>query len=143
MSRLLTSLLLHQNGFFVGKYISLEAKIAVNRSLYYESLRDSQKGWHEGKEDVIPFMKFLLGTILAAYKDLDDRVALMEGKRSALEIVRMACQQKIGRVTKQEIHNLCPALSLSSVEGALRKMVTTGELTKEGKGKNTCYRRIF
>jgi Fic family protein len=143
MSRLLTSLLLHQNGFFVGKYISLEAKIAVNRSLYYESLRDSQKGWHEGKEDVIPFMKFLLGTILAAYKDLDDRVALMEGKRSALEIVRMACQQKIGRVTKQEIHNLCPALSLSSVEGALRKMVTTGELTKEGKGKNTCYHRMF
>lgn len=143
MSRLLTSLLLHQNGFFVGKYISLEAKIAANKSLYYESLRDSQKGWHEGKEDVIPFMKYLLGTILAAYKDLDDRVALMEGKRSALEIVRMACQQKIGRVTKQEIHNLCPALSLSSVEGALRKMVTTGELTKEGKGKNTCYHRMF
>ena len=92
---------------------------------------------------MIPFMKYLLGTILAAYKDLDDRVALMEGKRSALEIVRMACQQKIGRVTKQGIHNLCPALSLSSVEGALRKMVTTGELTKEGKGKNTCYRRLF
>lgn len=143
MSRLLTTLLLYQNGFFVGKYISLEAKIAAHKNLYYESLRDSQEGWHEGKEDVIPFMKYLLGTILSAYKDLDDRMTLIERKRSALEIVKMACQQKIGRFTKQEIHDLCPALSLSSVEGALRKMVTTGELTKEGKGKNTCYRRMF
>lgn len=88
-------------------------------------------------------MKYLLGIILSAYKDLDDRMTLMERKRSALEIVKMACQQKIGRFTKREIHDLCPALSLSSVEGALRKMVTTGELIKEGRGKNTRYRRMF
>ena len=119
------------------------SRLLTTLLLYYESLRDSQEGWHEGKEDVIPFMKYLLGTILSAYKDLDDRMTLIERKRSALEIVKMACQQKIGRFTKQEIHDLCPALSLSSVEGALRKMVTTGELTKEGRGKNTCYRRMF
>lgn len=143
MSRLLTTLLLYQNGFFVGKYISLEAKIAANKNLYYESIRDSQEGWHEGKEDSVPFMKYLLGIILSAYKDLDDRMTLIETERSALEIVKMACHQKIGRFTKQEIYDFCPALSLSSVEGALRKMVTTGELIKEGRGKNTRYRRMF
>ena len=31
MSRLLTALLLYRNGFYVGKYISLEAKIAKNK----------------------------------------------------------------------------------------------------------------
>ena len=143
MSRLLTTLLLYQNGFFVGEYISLEAKIAANKNFYYESIRDSQEGWHEGKEDSVPFMKYLLGIILSAYKDLDDRMTLIETKRSALEIVELACQQKIGRFTKQEIYDFCPALSLSSVEGALRKMVTTGELIKEGRGKNTRYRRMF
>lgn len=54
MSRLLTTLLLYRNGFYVGKYISLEAKIAKNKDLYYEALADSQVGWHEGKEDAIP-----------------------------------------------------------------------------------------
>lgn len=143
MSRLLTTLLLYQNGFFVGKYISLEAQIAARRNSYYKSLQDSQEGWHEGKEDILPFMKYLLGTILSAYKDLDHRMTLIGENRSALEIVKMACQEKIGRFTKQDIRDFCPTLSISSVEGALRKMVISGELSKEGKGKNTRYHRMF
>ena len=141
MSRLLTTLLLYRSGFYVGKYISLEAKIAKSKDLYYQALRASQIGWHEGKDDPVPFIKYLLGTILAAYKDLEDRFALVETKRSALDTVRMAAQNQIGRFTKQDIRELCPALSLSSVEGALRKLVESGELRREGRGKNTHYYR--
>lgn len=142
MSRLLTTLLLYRSGFHVGKYISLEAKIAKNKDLYYDALGQSQHGWHEGKEDVVPFIKYLLGTILAAYKDFEDRFSLVETKHSALETVRLATQQKIGRFSKQDIRELCPSLSLSSLEGALRKMVAGGELRREGNGKNTCYYRL-
>ena len=142
MSRLLTTLLLYRSGFFVGKYISLEAKIAKNKDLYYEALSASQDGWHEGVDDPLPFIKYLLGTILAAYRDFEDRFALVETKRTALETVRLATQSKIGRFTKQDIRALCPSLSLSSVEGALRKLVASGELEREGSGKNTCYYRV-
>jgi Fic family protein len=141
MSRLLTTLLLYRSGFYVGKYISLEAKIAKNKDLYYDALSASQDGWHEGKDDPVPFIKYLLGTILAAYRDFEDRFALVETKKSALETVRLATKYKIGRFTKQDIRELCPALSVSSVEGALRKMVASGELKREGSGKNTCYYR--
>lgn len=44
MSRLLTTLLLYRNGFYVGKYISLEAKIEKNKDLYYNALSESQNG---------------------------------------------------------------------------------------------------
>ena len=142
MSRLLTTLLLYQNGFYVGKYISLEARIAKNKDLYYDALAASQDGWHEGTDDPVPFIKYLLGTILAAYKDFEDRFALVETKRSALDTVRLATQNKIGRFTKQDIRELCPSLSISSVEGALRKMVASRELKRDGNGKNTCYYRI-
>lgn len=141
MSRLLTTLLLYKSGFYVGKYISLEAKIAKNKDLYYDALSRAQSGWHEGKEDAVPFIKYLLGTILAAYKDFAERFALVETKLSALETVRRAVENKVGRFTKQDIRELCPALSVSSVEGALRKLVTSGELKREGKGKSTCYYR--
>ncbi len=141
MSRLLTTLLLYRNGFYVGKYISLEAKIAKNKDLYYDALGASQIGWHEGSDDPVPFIKYLLGTILAAYRDFEDRFALVETKRSALDTVRLAEQNKIGRFTKQDIRELCPSLSLSSVEGALRKLVESGELRREGSGKNTHYYR--
>lgn len=142
MSRLLTSLLLYRCGFYVGRYISLEAKIAKNKDLYYSALSESQTGWHEGTEDAVPFIKYILGTVLAAYKDFEDRFALVEIKRTALETVRMASQSKIGRFTKQDIRELCPSLSLSAIEGALRKMVDDGELKREGSGKNICYYRL-
>ena len=141
MSRLLTTLLLYRNGFYVGKYISLEAKIAKNKDLYYEALYASQGGWHEGTDNPVPFIKYLLGTVLAAYKDFEDRFALVETKRSALETVRLATQNKIGRFNKQDIRELCPSLSVSSVEGALRRLVASGELKREGSGRNTHYYR--
>ena len=142
MSRLLTTLLLYRNGFYVGKYISLEAKIAKNKALYYDVLSQAQTGWHEGTEDAVPFIKYLLGTILSAYKDFGDRFALVETRLPALETVRRATMEKVGRFTKQDIRGLCPSLSISSIEGALRKLVASDELKREGVGKNICYYRL-
>ena len=142
MSRLLTTLLLYRNGFYVGKYISLEAKIAKNKDLYYEALQQSQTGWHDGNEDALPFIKYLLGTILSAYKDFETRFELVETKRPALETVRLATMNKIGRFSKQDIIELCPSLSASSIEVALRKLVVSGDLKREGRGKSIRYHRI-
>ena len=138
MSRLLTTLLLYRSGFYVGKYISLEAKIAKNKDLYYDALNRAQHGWHEGTEDAFR----LLNTILAAYKDFGDRFAIVEEKLPAIDMVRKAALNTIGRFTKQDIREQCPSLSLSSVEAALRKMVASGELKREGTGKSTCYIRL-
>ena len=142
MSRLLTTLLLYRSGFYVGKYISLEAKIARNKDLYYEALGQAQHGWHEGTEDVVPFIKYLLSTILAAYKDFGERFTLVEEKLPAVDMVRKAVQHKIGRFTKQDIRELCPSLSVSSIEEALRQLIASGELRREGVGRSTCYVRL-
>jgi Fic family protein len=139
MSRLLTTLLLYRCGFYVGKYISLEAKIANHKDAYYDALRQSQHGWHEGNEDVVPFIKYILSTIIAAYRDFEDRFSIVEMKTSALEMVRKASLQKLGRFSKQDIRELCPSLSVSSIEGALRKLVAEGYLKREGSGRSTCY----
>ena len=142
MSRLFTTLLLYRNGFYVGKYISLESKIAKNKDLYYDALGQSQMGWHEGNDDSTVFIKYLLGTIISAYRDFEERFSLVEEKLPALEIVRRATQNKIGKFNKQDIRELCPSLSVSSVEGALRKLVEEGELKRDGVGKATYYVRI-
>lgn len=142
MSRLLTTLLLYRSGFYVGKYISLEAKIAKDKDLYYNALAQAQIGWYDGSEDKLPFIKYLLGTILSAYKDFQERFELVDEKLTAIEIVRKATMYKIGRFTKQDIRELCPSLSLSSIEVSLRKLVEAGELKREGNGKGICYYRI-
>lgn len=142
MSRLLTTLLLYRSGFYVGKYISLEALIAKNKSAYYDTLRQTGIYWHEENEDILPFLKYILGTILAAYKEFEDRFSIIEEKLPAVELVRKAILHKLGRFTKQDIIELCPSLSLSSIEGALRKLIAEGEIKREGVGRATKYIRL-
>ena len=62
-----------------------------------------------------------------------------EEKLPAIDMVRKATLNKIGKFNKQDIRELCPSLSVSSIEGALRKMVSSGELKREGSGKSTFY----
>ena len=124
-----------------NEYYNLNSP-SVSDAVYYDVLGQTQIGWYEGTEDVVPFIKYLLGTILSAYKDFEDRFALVETKLPALETVRRATMEKIGRFTKQDIRELCPSLSISSIEGAPRKLVASGELKREGAGKNTCYHRV-
>lgn len=142
LSRLLTTLLLYKNGFYVGRYISLESLIAKDKGSYYEALNKAGMNWQNGNEDIVPFIKYLLGIILAAYKAFDDRFSIVEDKLSAVEMVRKAISQKIGRFSKQDIRELCPSLSISSIEGSLRKLVEEGELRREGVGRSTKYIRL-
>ena len=142
LSRLLTTLLLYKNGFYVGRYISLESLIAKDKAAYYEALNKAGINWQNGNEDIVPFIKYLLGIILAAYKAFDDRFSIVEDKLSAVEMVRKATSQKIGRFSKQDILELCPSLSISSIEGSLRKLVEEGTLRREGVGRSTKYIRL-
>lgn len=141
MSRLLTTLLLYRSGYMIGRYISLESKIAKNKSLYYDVLEQCQLGWMENTEDPAPFIKYLLQTILAAYRDFEERVSLVDEKLPAIETVRRAVYNKIGKFTKSEVMALCPTLSKASVENAIKQLVEQGMLQKHGSGRSTFYTR--
>ena len=139
MSRLLTTLLLYRAGYEVGRYISLEAKISKNKGAYYDALKASQSGWYEEQDDPTPFIKYLLGTVISAYRDFEERMEILAP--SSANTVQRAVESKIGRFTKRDIAELCPNMSTSTVERNLRAMVERGALMKEGAGKNTYYIR--
>lgn len=141
MSRLLTTLMLYKSGYMVGKYISLESKIAKNKQLYYAALEKCQHGWHENKEDPTPFIKYLLKTIIAAYRDFEDRVNIVSEKLSAVDIVRKAVYGKIGKFTKSDIMEMCPTIGKTSVESSIKKLVDSGDIIKCGSGRATFYIR--
>lgn len=142
LSRLLTTLLLYRSGYRVGKYISLEAKIAKNKDLYYDALYDSQIGWHQNEDDATPFIKYILSTIVSAYNDFDERIELISEKKPSIEVVRMATKSKLGKFTKKDILELIPSLSSTSVERSLKELCDLGEIKKEGIGKATYYIRL-
>ncbi len=142
MSRLLTLLLLYKSGYNVGKYISIEKQIEITKDKYYESLGDSDNGWHEGENDYKPFIKYMLQLILACYIEFEKRVDVVgeDGKkRSSYDIVKKYVEEKLGKFTREDIMNNCPSIGRSSILAALKKMVEDGIIEKHEKGKNTFY----
>ena len=141
MSRLLTTLLLYRSGYEIGKYISLEAKIAKNKEAYYDALELSQNGWHEEADDPTAFIKYLLGIIIAAYRDFNDRMNMIAS--SSFDTVSNAVNSRIGKFTKREILELCPSVSASTVERHLKKLCADGKISKNGGGRSTFYVRNY
>ena len=84
---------------------------------------------------------FVLGIILAAYRDFENRIALLDDKLPALEQVRIAIDEKIGKFTKSEIMELVPGVGRASVENSLKKLTEEGVIDKHGSGKSTFYTR--
>ena len=142
MSRLLTALLLYKSGFVIGRYISLEKKIEITKDEYYVALQESSQNWHEEKNDDTAFIKYILGTIVAAYRDFEERVNMLGKKVSARDMVEKAIRSKIGKFTKNDIMELCPEIGRGSVENSLKALCEEGIIKKEGQGRATFYYTI-
>ena len=141
MSRLLTTLLLYRCGYLVGKYISLEAKISKNKNLYYEALEKAQQDWHTGGDNPEAFIKYLLGTIISAYRDFEERANLVSDNLPSIEVVKKAISTILGKFNKAKLVEICPTLGVKSIEAALKKLTDAGLIDKHGAGKNTFYTR--
>lgn len=141
MSRLLTTLLLYRAGYVVGKYVSLESKIEKTKESYYKALEKSDINWNREENDITPFIKYILGTVLAAYRDFEQRVILVEDKSSAIDLVRNAVNNTIGKFAKSDIMELVPSVGKTSVENSLKILIEEGVIGRDGKGKATFYFR--
>ena len=140
MSRLLTLLLLYRAEYAVGKYISIERIIEKTKATYYDVLQESSQNWHEGKNDYLPFVRYMLGVILAAYREFSERAAVLTapGVRKpnrVSEIIR----QHLGKITKADIMEQCPDISQTTIQRALGDLVKSGDVIKIGGGRYTAY----
>ena len=140
LSRLLTLLLLYRAGYMIGMYISIEKLIEQTKMNYYEALQESSLGWDEGENNYLPFVRYMLGVVVAAYRDFSSRAQLLAVNRmSKPDRIREIVRETIGQVTRAEIMKKCPDISQVTVERTLTEMVKNGEILKIGGGRYTAY----
>ena len=142
MSRLLTLLLLYKNGYQVGKYISIEKQIEKTKDRYYDTLEESDVGWHEETNDPTPFIRYMLQTILACYTEFEERIGFMAESGSgstSYDIVKKYTEEKIGKFTGADVVVHCPGIGRSSALAALKKLTEEGIIIRKGSGRSTFY----
>ena len=143
MSRLLTLLLLYKFGYFVGRYISIEMLIEESKESYYEELKRSSEKWHTGENDEIPFIRYMLGVLLKAYEECDDRFNLIGNEKlTSPEKVLSVIQRSLKPLSKKDIMILCPDISQRTIERALKELQDSGKIQHTGSGRSTKYIKV-
>lgn len=140
MSRLLTLLLLYRAGYIAGKYISIEKLIEETKETYYEALQTSSQNWHEEQNRYEPFVRYMLGIVLSAYREFSSRVkTLTASGLSKPERIAELIKNTIGKITKAEIQQKCPDISTITIQRTLNKLLENREIIKIGGGRYTAY----
>lgn len=133
MSGLLALLLFYRAGYLVGEYISIGRRIESAQEEYGKCLQDHERG-----ED-LPFVKYLLQILKAAYEEFFEKVKVYEADCSKPDQVRELIKYTEGKITKSEILKNCPGVSLVTVQRTLNELVKSGAIEKIGGGRYTQY----
>ena len=143
ISRLISLLLLYQQGYEVGRYISLERVIENTRESYYETLKKSSQNWHEGKHNIIPWITYFLSTMLAAYDEFERRAnVIVSGRGSKTEMVLKTIENFIGNFTIGDIEKACPLVSRDMIRYVLKQLHAKNKIEAISKGRYAKWRKI-
>lgn len=144
LSRALTNLLLLQSGYAYIPYISLEEIIEEKRDEYYLALRTTQKKHKTTKEDITPWVNFMLDVMIIQTErakklmEEDDPIKLLSEKQ--MEIYNLFTADKEFNVSK--ISTLLKKKTpLPSIKQALARLVKLSLLEKIGEGRGTRYKK--
>jgi Fic family protein len=142
VSRLLLLLQCYHLGYEVGRYISLERLIELNKERYYETLEISSQRWHEGRHDPWPYINYLLFILKSAYRDFEARLGRIKSPRGAkTEIIANAVSAFGGNFTLAELERACPGISRDMIRRVLRDMQKAGAVECLGRGPGAAWRK--
>jgi Fic family protein len=143
VSRLLTLLLLYKYKYKLGRYISLEKIIENSKSSYYKTLNKSSVGWHDGDHNIFIWLDYFLGSLLAAYKEFENRVGTVKNKKGNKSYrVEQAVKNILGTFTKEDIRQACPDVSDSTINRVFRKLKKEEVIEVLGKGRSAKWKRL-
>ncbi len=143
VSRLLLLLSCYHAGLEVGRYISLERLIEQNKERYYEVLKLSSDGWHQGKHNPWHYINFLLYTLKQAYAEFERRagdIASPRGEKT--ELVLKAIDGQTGPFRLADIERGCPGVGRDWIRTLLWRLRKEGKVICKGRGTAAFWRRV-
>lgn len=142
MSRLLTDLLLYRHGISIQRYVSIESAINATKDRYYDALKASSEGWHENRNDYVPFIGYFMDVLNICVTDLDRRrISAVPRKNSKTERIESVVLESLVPISKREICEMLVDVSPSTVEAVLSRMLKEGRILKIGTTNSARYRR--
>ncbi|NTW29032.1 MAG: Fic family protein [Coriobacteriia bacterium] len=142
MSRILNLMLLYQSGYNVGRYISLEKVIEDSKATYYEALEASSEDWHEGRHDLVPWLQYSHGILLAAYLEFEQRVGQMGTGRGAKREMVIDCIRHLPATFRYaDVERACAGVSRPTIVRVLGELRDNGDIRCMKGGRDAKWER--
>ncbi|MBN1760382.1 MAG: Fic family protein [Chitinispirillaceae bacterium] len=142
LSRILTTLMLLQQGYAYVPYCSLESIVEENRDRYYLALRRAQESFKTDHGRLNEWLMFFLSTLVQQKKILDakvaDEVSLSMAGLPAESVKILEIVQDRGKTTIANIIHLTGA-KRNTAKTRLKDLVARGLLVRHGVGKGSWY----
>jgi Fic family protein len=143
VTRLITSRLLQQAGYGVGRYVSLEQLIFDTKNDYYASLAASTDGWFDdGRHTAWPWQTYFLARIADAYERFEQRIAAgLSGGTKQDRVRDYVLFQAPAQFTIADIRRALPGISDNTIRLVLVGLRDAGSITVDGTGRGAAWTR--
>ncbi|MCK5688021.1 Fic family protein [Myxococcota bacterium] len=142
VSRLMTTLLLKEEGFDVGRYISLERLVEEEKVEYYRVLALCSKDWHEGTNEILPWWNYFLSILRQAYQEFERRVEFAGNHPAKSDLIRQTVLDQVEPFTLSEISAQVPAASSPLIKKVLSQMKDEGRVLLKGRGRGARWELV-
>jgi len=142
ISRLGTTLLLQSHGFHVARYVSLERLVEERKDEYYKVLQECSQGWHEGRNEIVPWWNYLLGVLRSAYREFERQVESVEARPAKSDLVRRTALQQADQFTLADLAAQLPAASLQLIKKVLAELKREGKVGLVGRGRGARWQVV-
>jgi Fic family protein len=136
VSRLAATLLLIQQGYQVGRYVSLERLIEESKEEYYRILERCSANWHAGQNEILPWWNYFLGTLRRAYQEFELKMENSGTAPAKTDLVRQAILAQVGPFSLAELSAQVPAVSLALIKKVLNEMKKADRVRLTGRGRS-------
>ncbi len=143
VSRLLMLLQCYHMDIEVGRYISIERLIEQNKERYYETLKLSSEGWHEGKHNPWHYINFVCFVLKSAYKEFEERLSrLLQPRGEKTAMVQHAIKSFSGDFKVADLQRRCPAVGIDMIRRVLKDLQAQGVIKCLGRGRNAKWNKV-
>lgn len=143
LSRVLTNLMLLQEGYAFTPFVSHEKIIEDNKADYYLALNQAQQSWKTDAEDIAPWLQFFLNVLdtqsqqaLKLMTDEPVELFLSDMQRAVWEFANTVETFSRGEAIK------ATGLNPRTVDHTLKKLMEMHKLERRGQARATRYRVI-
>ena len=143
LSRILTNLLLLQQGYLYAPYVSHEKLVEDNKPDYYIALRNSQKTLKTKNENVVPWLDFFLSIVREQAKGAVSLLTkeAVEKLFSPKQKLVMEYFQNVDEATPGELSKKLK-IARPTVSQILSRLMRFKKIERIGLGRSTRYRKI-